>query len=559
MKLVVGIIIVVASIICLYFSMEKSIKKQIEQLNKNYGEKPDNKKINMEFIKKLFIEKSNFEKDNDFIDDLTWNDLDMDQVYKRIDYSKTTLGESYLYYKLRKVNCDKKEINEIEKIVDIVFDNEKLRNKIQRNLLSIGKINNENFIQFIYNPKFIKMANFYKYPLCLLGFMLSLILIIFNSNIGILLSIIFLVNNIILAQAAKTNNQDNYDTMTYLLKNLLACKNLNKIKDKEFNIVSEEIDKIISSCKEINKIEKYGKFISKSNNNGIMSDLEFFSEYFKMFFFVDIFIYQRITNILEKNREQLFLAYDLIGRLDYAISIAYYRKSINNYAIPEFIEGEEIEMLDLYHPLIDDPISNSINIEKNIILTGSNASGKSTFIKAVAINIILAQSINTALCSKYKCGFSKVITSMAIKDDIINGDSYFIAELKSLKRLVDSLNSKVRVVAFIDEILKGTNTIERISASAALLNYVKGTKAKVLVATHDIELTQMLTTGYDNYHFRETVTDEGVEFNYKLHKGPSKTRNAINLLRTLGFDYKLVDSANDICEEFISNRKWRML
>ena len=106
-------------------------------------------------------------------------------------------------------------------------------------------------------------------------------------------------------------------------------------------------------------------------------------------------------------------------------------------------------------PLIDNPIKNSITIDRNIIFTGSNASGKSTFIKAVALNCILAQSLNMALCSKYRCQFSKVITSMAIRDDILEGDSYFIAEVKSLKRLLDSLNGNIPILAFVDEILKG--------------------------------------------------------------------------------------------------------
>lgn len=212
-------------------------------------------------------------------------------------------------------------------------------------------------------------------------------------------------------------------------------------------------------------------------------------------------------------------------------------------------------MENLYHPLIDEPVKNSIFIKDNIIFTGSNASGKSTFIKAIALNCILAQGLNTALCSSYKCKFSKVVTSMAIKDDILEGDSYFIAEIKSLKRLLNSLNGEIRVLAFIDEILKGTNTVERIAASASILDYGKESKAKILVATHDMELTEMLGEKYDNYHFRETVTDKEVLFDYKLHKGPSKTRNAIKLLKAMDFDKEVVNTANEIYSDFIINKK----
>ena len=274
---------------------------------------------------------------------------------------------------------------------------------------------------------------------------------------------------------------------------------------------------------------------------------------------LDIIAYQNIAKILEENKEYLFLIYDLIAQLDFALSLSYYRASIDEYTNPDFTENNVIELENIYHPLIDNPVKNSIIVDKNIIFTGSNASGKSTFIKSVALNCIMAQSLNTALCSKYKCRFSKVVTSMAIRDDILEGDSYFIAEVKSLKRLLDSLNGNIPILAFVDEILKGTNTIERISASASVLKYVGRTNARMLVATHDIELTQMITTGYDNYHFRETITDTNVLFDYKLKYGPSTTRNAIKLLKVMDFKTSVVNDANNIYDSFIKSEKWPKL
>ncbi|WP_415306412.1 MutS-related protein, partial [Clostridium perfringens] len=225
--------------------------------------------------------------------------------------------------------------------------------------------------------------------------------------------------------------------------------------------------------KALNMVKIYGNSFQKKKN--AFTDIDIIFDYIKMFFMVDIIAYQNSVKILEKNKENLYKIYDIVAKLDFALSLAYYRKSLSEYTIPEFIESEDIVLENLYHPLIDNPVKNSILIKNNILFTGSNASGKSTFIKSVALNCILAQSLNTALCSKYRCKFSKVVTSMAIKDNILAGDSYFIAEIKSLKRLLDSLNGEIRVLAFIDEILKGTNTIERISASASILKYAENT------------------------------------------------------------------------------------
>ena len=144
---------------------------------------------------------------------------------------------------------------------------------------------------------------------------------------------------------------------------------------------------------------------------------------------------------------------------------------------------------------------------------------------------------------------------MAIRDNILLGESYFIAEIKSLKRLLDSLNGEIRVLAFIDEILKGTNTLERISSSASILKYAKNTKAKLFVATHDIELTEMITD-YENFHFSEIVTDDEVTFDYKLKLGPSKTRNALKLLKTFDFENEVICLANSIYNDFIKTEKW---
>ncbi|HCW96660.1 MAG TPA: hypothetical protein DHU88_13350 [Pseudomonas sp.] len=143
-------------------------------------------------------------------------------------------------------------------------------------------------------------------------------------------------------------------------------------------------------------------------------------------------------------------------------------------------------------------------------MTGSNASGKSTFIKSLAVNSILAQTIHTCAAKEFKLRPSLVITSMAVRDSISEGESYFIKEIKSLKRILNKVQN-ISCTCFIDEILKGTNTIERIAASAAVLKYLHSTDCLCMTASHDIELTCILENEYDNYHFSEHITDDEFE------------------------------------------------
>lgn len=99
-------------------------------------------------------------------------------------------------------------------------------------------------------------------------------------------------------------------------------------------------------------------------------------------------------------------------------------------------------MKEVYHPLIDNPVCNSITTKGNVLLTGSNASGKSTFLKTIAINSILAQTIGTSLSKEYIAPVYRIYSSMALRDDLANSDSYYIVEIKSLKRILDAVGKK---------------------------------------------------------------------------------------------------------------------
>ena len=242
--------------------------------------------------------------------------------------------------------------------------------------------------------------------------------------------------------------------------------------------------------------------------------------------------------------------------MDAAIAVAYYRKSLDTYCRPAFIEDENLLFENIAHPLIPNPVTNTSILGKSTLVTGSNASGKSTYIKAVAINAILAQSINTVLATKWTMKPSYIVTSMAIQDNVLDGDSYFIAEIKSLKRIIRLIEEGKPVISFIDEILKGTNTIERIAASASMMEWLASNKGMNLIASHDIELTEMTRKIYTNYHFRESIENREVLFDYKIHAGPSVTRNAIKLLEILAYPEGITERANTLAKHFTEWRNW---
>ncbi|MEG0379769.1 MAG: DNA mismatch repair protein MutS, partial [Eubacterium sp.] len=234
------------------------------------------------------------------------------------------------------------------------------------------------------------------------------------------------------------------------------------------------------------------------------SDADFLGEYTKIIFMSDLRHYNAAIKKITAHKEEFHALYRQLGEIDMAISLLSFRKSIPFYTKPVFTENNEIIFEELYHPLLEKPVTNNGHIDKDSIVTGSNASGKSTFIKALAVNGILAQTLYTCMAKKFVLQNSLIVTSMAVKDDITAGDSYFITEIKSLKRILDC-TAEIHCNCFIDEILKGTNTIERIAASAAVMRYLHETNCLCMVASHDIELTELLKSDYANYHFSEQI------------------------------------------------------
>ena len=249
-----------------------------------------------------------------------------------------------------------------------------------------------------------------------------------------------------------------------------------------------------------------------------------------------------------------------IGKLESDIAIASYRHRLPIYTKPILINDKSVRMNteDIYHPLIQNPVANSINETRCVLLTGSNASGKSTFLKTIAINAVLAQSIYTVLAQKYEANFFKVYSSMALKDDLKAKESYYIVEIKSLKRILDDKAKDAPILCFIDEVLRGTNTVERIAASSRILQSLSQRNTMVFAATHDIELTHLLEKEYSNYHFKEEVVDNDVLFNYILYKGRATTRNAIKLLSVMGYDKDVIQKADSTAKHFLEDGVWTM-
>lgn len=201
----------------------------------------------------------------------------------------------------------------------------------------------------------------------------------------------------------------------------------------------------------------------------------------------------------------------------------------------------------LRHPLISDCVANDIKIDKPVIITGSNMSGKSSFLKTIGINIIASDAIGTCFADSLELPDCRIHTMLSASDDIKEGKSYYYAEAGRIKEILDRCidhKEGVTETVLIDEIFKGTNTVERIAIADAVIRYLSklpGTYA--VVSTHDIELARSFKGVLDTYHFSEDIHEGILRFNYKLTPGVEYTRNAISILRIIGYPAEITEAA----------------
>ena len=551
-KIVASIILMI--IICsLYdlYSFKRRFNKNKAKIIESYG-----CPINIEDVDYKMNNIATYFKNKDQkkgIDDITWSDLSMDDIYKKINNTQSSAGREVLYDILRNPLCSLKELKKRDSIIEYFMNNFEERLKLQLILSNLGNNYDANttLCLFLDEDNSKNRLKFYR-TLRAIPF-ISLLLIVINKSF-LFITMLSVALNIFISFNNK-NRKIDVSGFTYIIKTINVAF---KIKDMKINVLDNNLKNIAEDLEKVKKIKK--KSISK-NPNSVLSDLNFFSEYANMITLSELITYEKVKETIIKNKEYLKSIYEYVGGVDALISISSFRTSLDYYSKPQFLastkkEDNIINFEELYHPLINNPVSNSLDINKGVLITGSNASGKSTFIKSVAINQILCQSIYTSCSKKYEGTFFNIYTSMALKDDVLNEESYYMVEIKSLKRIIDKCNENMPCLCFVDEILRGTNTVERIASSSEVLSHLNKSNAICIAATHDIELTYLLEKEYDNYHFEEEITDDDIVFDYKLNKGRAKSRNAIKLLSLIGYEQNIVEKAHEKAENFVKSGKW---
>lgn len=373
-----------------------------------------------------------------------------------------------------------------------------------------------------------------------LSIVLSIIKIIPASYILLMLFINFAVIKLL----TKSNKEDlaMFNSIKNTIKSYAEILKLIENEDFESEYLREIKSKLKSGTKnscgeEMKKLSNLLDWIGDSSGNAYYLIIN-------VFIFSDVFIVENLQSWREQNSKELEVWIDVISEIDALMSISNIYFDFEKFNFPKISDKKEVKGKAIGHPLIGEKaVRNDYSLSGNkkvTLITGSNMSGKSTFLRTIGLNLVLSYIGAPVFSDDFTCGIFNIYTCMRTKDNLEENISSFYAEILRIKILIEASKKGEDVFFLLDEIFKGTNSIDRHIGATELIKQLINSGAIGLVSTHDLELCDLekYDNRIENYNFREYYEDNKIKFDYKLRVGKSETQNAIHLMKLAGIEFK---------------------
>lgn len=350
---------------------------------------------------------------------------------------------------------------------------------------------------------------------------------------------------------------------SFILNNLYAlivCHDMNKVQDSLSNLVKDmkgfmqilslikDLDtksKILCECKSILFNNDASPNLMCKSIKRICNRIDQRTNIFFLLISNGLFLYDLYTVMRIKKLQCMYIDKiqfweEQLGKIDVFVSLSNYAYNSSNVCFPEInLESEYIfKATELYHPFLryEEAVRNNFSLRKNenVILTGANMSGKSTFLRAIGLNIILANIGCPTFASSFSLSSIDLCTYMRINDNICQKMSYYKAEIERLRQIMAYVKLNTNTLVFLDEILKGTNSTDKENGAKIILEALCENNVTVIMSTHDIGLAESFKNkrNFENYCFEINLGDKP-QSNYVIRKGISKNKNACILLNEM--------------------------
>lgn len=484
------------------------------------------------------------------VDDKTWADLDMNSIFRKVDTTQTSVGQQYLYRKMRLLENPNGTLEKDYQIADHLQQDSKNREELQACLELVNKGDASTVTKMLFGTfPIVKLSKI----TVILWSVISLGTIFYSllsGGVYIFLILLFLIANFSISRYFDSAT-DKITYAFYYLYNLISVSEL--IAKKRIMPEFSACEALINDEKSIRKVRKVLKFMSVSQNHESM--LINNSMYLlNLVFLYDLIVYAFSVEQILKERRVITSCYFSIGAIDTAISTASYLTRHPNRCNPKLDQDTELCIEGAYHPLIEKYVENSIDTEcQSALITGSNMAGKTTFIKTIGVNLIFARTLWFCHATHARLPVVDVFSSIKTEDGLEQGKSFYFSELERLNTFLELTEKGVKCLLLIDEIYRGTNTVERIAGAASVLRELATTNI-VFVTTHDIELANYLKGQFGMWFFEETG-DKTHPFNFKLQAGVCETRNALKLMENMGYPKHITERAKAFALEIEAHGK----
>lgn len=267
--------------------------------------------------------------------------------------------------------------------------------------------------------------------------------------------------------------------------------------------------------------------------------------------FYDLHAAHRLLSLVHPQRAALLQSLSALAELEVFTSLAAFAWEQPVRCFPEFADSSRLLIRQGRHPLIspETVVPNDVDLndrQRLWVITGSNMAGKSTFLRMVGLNVLLAQMGGPACAEAMAIAPLRLVSDLRVRDDLGDNESYFLAEVRHLRRMVTPPPGAAAILGLADEPFRGTNSQEQVAATLAVVEHLKASGHLFLIATHEQRVTELANDeAARNVHFQENLGTEGLTFDYLLRPGPAQTRNALLLLEREGYPKEVLDRARD--------------
>jgi hypothetical protein len=543
--LAIALIIVAVFTFSSYQAREKR-KRLLVELRQNWG-KPVDAIRNFRLIAAY-----GNNKQQEALSESLANDIDLEKLFKYVDRTNSKPGQQYLYARLSKQGIERHQLLDFDQLIEQVSADDAKRSDIA---MELQRLNNSNayYIYQLFQRKgvldYAPLEKLYIKFAAALWIAALTMTIVLHNQFFFFLTLGFTFYNFYLHF---TNKDKIFGFVHSLpqLKNLIkAATNIsNKLQTAGYKEAQASIANMSSLRKKLTFISLDSTISADPTDlgSGIL-------ELFKIILLAEPRSFINVIDEVNNHQADIELLFNYVAEIDIAISTQSLRIGLPYYCKPTFVNGsEQLEITDLYHPLIENCVANSLSAKysEGVLITGSNMSGKTTFIRSIAVNTLLAQTLYTSTSRSYNAPLLDICSSINMTDSLDESKSYFQAEALSIFNILNHVNARGgNCLIIIDEIFRGTNTIERVAAARAILSYLSANKNFVFVSTHDLELAELLGDEYAVYSFEEMAADERLIFDYKIKPGILKHKNAIAVLKAIGYPESIIANATKVSDE----------